>query len=169
MSEAPDYIHRVAGVRSWRLAPNLLAQLGGLLWAPGMREPWPTGEEFVATCEADPDHEPPEEGCACGIYAFYNPALAQKGGYWPVPGYRLYNRLLSGVIGVAGGVLLHERGFTAGRATVEAIFTDGADDAELPIPRAEIAHAYGASLISSDEFAAFCQERGLIAFDPDET
>lgn len=45
MMQAPDYINRVAGVRIWRVAPNLWAQLGGLLWAPGMKEPWASGDD----------------------------------------------------------------------------------------------------------------------------
>ena len=166
--EVPDYVSRGAGVRIWRVAPNLWAQLGGLLWAPGMKEPWPTGEEYVATCSGSPDHVPPQEGCTCGIYTFYTPQLAVKGGYWPDPGAALYNRLVAGVVGVAGDVALHEHGLQANRAVIEAIFTDGAPDAELPIPRLELASAYGAEVIDSEDYEAFCAERGLIVFGPED-
>jgi hypothetical protein len=164
---APDYVNRVAGVRIWRTAPTLWAQLGGLLWAPSMKEPWPTGEEYVAACPAVPDHTPPADGCSCGIYAFYNPELAALGGYWPEPS-PLYNRLLVGVIGAAGDVVLYDHGLLASRATVEAIFIDGAPDNELPIPRAEVAAAYDATLIYARDYEAFCVERGLVVFDPDD-
>lgn len=166
--QAPDYISRVAGVRIWRVAPNLWSQLGGLLWAPSMKEPWPTGEEYVATCSTDPDHTPPAEGCRCGIYAFYNPKLADEGGYWPNPYAPLFNRLVCGVVGAAGDVVLHQHGLLAERATVEALFTDGAPDADLPIPRLEIAEAYGAELIYSQDYEAFCVGRGLKVFSPDD-
>jgi hypothetical protein len=165
---APDYVGRGAGVRIWRVAPTLWAQLGGLLWAPNMKEPWPTGEEYVATCPAAPDHVPPQEGCSCGIYAFYNPHLADEGGYWPYSGAPLWARLVCGVVGAAGEVLLHDYGLLAERVTVEAIFTDGAPDSELPIPRAEIADAYGAGVIDTQDYEAFCAERGLIVFSPDD-
>jgi hypothetical protein len=167
MTEAPDYLSRVAGVRSWRVAPNLWAQLGGLLWAPNVKEPWPVGEEYVATCPGDPDHASPAEGCSCGIYAFYTPDLADEGSYWPGEGVPLYNRIVAGVVGAAGEVVLHEHGLLAARATVEAIFTDGAADAQLPLARKEIATAYGAEVIDSSDYEAFCAERGLIVFGPE--
>jgi len=165
---APDYIDRAAGVRIWRVAPNLWAQLGGLLWAPNMKEPWPTGEEYVATCSGNPDHVPPHEGCSCGIYAFFNPKLADKGGYWPNPYAPLFDRLLAGVVGVAGDVVLHDHGLLAARATVKAIFVDGALDSELPIPRSEIAAAYDAELIYAQDYEAFCAVRGLLVFSPED-
>jgi hypothetical protein len=164
----PDYINRAAGVRIWRVAPTLWAQLGGLLWAPNMKEPWPTGEEYVATCPGSPDHAPPQEECSCGIYAFYTPLLAFEGGYWPQERAPLYNRLVAGIVGAAGEVALHEHGMKSSRASIEAIFTDGATDAELPIPRAELAAAYGVEVIDSRDYDAFCAERGLILFSPDE-
>jgi hypothetical protein len=44
---------------------------------------------------------------------------------------------------------------------VEAIFTAGAPDEDLPIPRQVIAEAYGAALINSEDYKAFCAKRGL--------
>jgi hypothetical protein len=168
MEQAPDYLNRVAGVRIWRVAPNLWAQLGGLLWAPNIKEPWPMGEEYVATCPAAPDHAPPADGCSCGIYAFYTPDLAQQGGYWPQEGARYWDRLVAGVVGAAGDVVLHERGLLAARTKVEAIFTEGAPDAELPIPRAELFAAYNAEVIDAADYEAFCAERSLIVFSAED-
>jgi hypothetical protein len=158
---APDHFERGAGVRIWRVAPNLWAQLGGLLWAPNVKEPWPTGEEYAATCPAHPDHSPPEDGCSCGIYAFYTPEHAAAGGYWPDEGGPFFTRLVAGVIGAAGTVDLHTHGLLAARVTVEAIFTAGAPDEDLPIPRQVIADAYGAALINGKDYKAFCAKRGL--------
>jgi hypothetical protein len=165
-SGAPDYINRVAGVRIWRVAPTLWAQLGGLLWAPNVQEPWPTGEEFYAKCTNKPDHTPPHEGCACGIYGFYTPSAARAGGYWPEPFGPHYNRLVAGVIGAAGEIELSEFGMRSGRASVEAIFLTGADDDELPFTRHEIAEGYGAEVISHHDYKEFCTERGLIVVGP---
>jgi hypothetical protein len=177
--EAPDYITRVAGVRIWRVAPNLWANLGGILWAPSVKEPWPNGEEHEAHCEANPDHKPPAEGCMCGIYGFYNPTQAIAGGYWPKPWERHFNRLVAGIIGGAGDIELCDHGFRAERAQVEAIFTDGAPDEDLPCPwriinedlplaRPMIAGTYGIPLISSTDYQDFCNDRGLIVINPDD-
>lgn len=64
--------------------------------------------------------------------------------------------------------LSYEHGLLAARATVEAIFTDGAADAQLPLARKEIATAYGAEVIDSSDYEAFCAERGLIVFGPED-
>ena len=157
----PDYIHRVAGVRIWRIAPTLWWQLGGLLWSPAMKEPWTTGEEYHASCAAD--HEAGSASCTCGVYAFYTPKLAQAGGYWAAG-----DRLVAGVIGAAGDVDLASSGMRAGRATVEAIFTAGAADALLPLTRQEIADGYGAEVIDEDDYEEFCERRDLIVFSPDD-
>jgi hypothetical protein len=163
---APDYTNCVAAVRIWRVAPTLWAQLGGLLWAPAMREPWATGEEYYASCQSNPDHVP-GEGCGCGLYAFYSPAMARAGGYWvPGRGQSLYNRVLAGVIGAAGDMELCEHGMRTERATVEAIFDDGAPDPELPMPRGELAAAYGAEVIGVGEYEDFCGRRGMVVIDP---
>jgi hypothetical protein len=172
MTEAPDYLNRVAGVRIWRVAPTLWAQLGGLLWAPAVKEPWPTGEEHVATCSGHPDHVPPAEGCSCGIYAFYDPQQAFAADYWPKehePFINLpFSRLVAGVVGVAGEIVLHDHGLLAARARVEAIFTDGAPDEDLPMPRQVIADAYDVPVIDSEDYHDFCAELGLIVFGAED-
>jgi hypothetical protein len=181
--KAPDYINRVAGVRVWRVAPNLWANLGGILWAPNVKEPWPNGEEYEARCEGDPDHKPPAEKCMCGVYGFYNPNLAiaatmsGEGEYWPVPWQRHYSRLVAGVIGGGGDIELCEYGFRSELARVEAIFTDGAPDEDFPCPwrtideslplaRPMIAEIYGIPLISASDYEDFCAEAGLMVIDP---
>jgi hypothetical protein len=165
MTGTPDYIQPIAGVRIWRVAPNLLSQHMGLLWAPGMIEPWPTGKEVAARCAGHPDHAPPDDYCGCGIYAFYNPVLAFEANYWPIEGDGFYNRLVAGVVGAAGEVIVAEYGWKAARATVEAIFFDGAPDDALPLPRDIIADAYGVPVIDTDDYEAFCEEAGLLIFD----
>jgi hypothetical protein len=168
MSKAPDYLQRVAAVRLWRVAPTLWAQLGGLLWSPMMQEPWATGEEYYPKCGAHPDEPPPGENCSCGIYCFYHPETARASvSYWPQDGSPLYDRQVVGVLGCAGNLELGDIGMRAGRATVEAIFTAGAPDRDLPIPRADIAAGYGADVINVDEFEDFCERRNLIIITED--
>jgi hypothetical protein len=165
--KAPDYTNELAGVRIWRVAPNLWAQLGGLLWAPSVREPWSTGEKYEATCNTCPDHRPPHEGCMCGLYAFLDPMQAQWGGYWPHPQDELYTRLVAGVVAASGEIELCEWGFRAQYGRVVAIFENGADDDELPIPRGVIAEAYDAEVIDLFEFDDFCERAGLLNFRTD--
>jgi hypothetical protein len=173
--EAPDYFQPVAGVRIWRVAPNLLSQYMGLLWGPGAREPWPTGKEHRARCGFDnvgtsTNHEPPGKWCGCGLYAFYTPQLAEEGGYWPIPkDYgQLYNRLVGGVLAGTGDIELHEWGFRAEKGRVAALFTTGAPDEELPLPREIIADAYGAELIAVEDYEDFCARRGFVTFAPED-
>jgi len=59
---------------------------------------------------------------------------------------------------------LHEWGFKAERARVAALFTTGAADEELPLPREIIADAYGVPVIEADDFFEFCEQEGLVVF-----
>jgi hypothetical protein len=173
--EAPDYIQPVAGVRIWRVAPNLLSQHMGLLWGPGVREPWPTGKEMVASCDDEYcEHEPPRDDCGCGLYAFYDVTGAIAGDYWPKAHRPFFDRLVAGVLAGTGDVVLHEWGFRAERGRVAAIFgaaelggnIHGAPDKELPLPREIIADAYGAELIAVPDYQDFCERQGFVTFAP---
>jgi hypothetical protein len=140
--------------------------MGGLLWAHAILEPWPTGKEYEATCVAEPDvedHVPPAPGCSCGVWAFFDPSLLAASGYGVED-----PRHVSGVVGAAGEIELAEIGWRAQRATVEAIFVDGAPDERLPITRQEIAEAYVVPIIRRDEYEAYCEARDLIVFSPDD-
>jgi hypothetical protein len=163
MTEAPDYVGRVAGARNWRVATTLWAKMGGLLWAHAILEPWPTGKEYEAACVGVPNHAPPAAGCSCGVWAFFNPELLATSGYGVED-----PRHVSGVVGAAGDVELAERGWRAQRATVEAIFADGVSDEMLPVTRQEIADAYDIPIIRRNDYDAFCEARGLIIFSPDD-
>jgi hypothetical protein len=65
MTAIPDIPGVVAGWRAWRIGrsaagdPELMAALRGTKW--------PAGRKTVATCH-NPDHDPPEAGCGCGLY-----------------------------------------------------------------------------------------------------
>jgi hypothetical protein len=176
MTNTPDYMGEVAGVRIWRVAPNLLSQHMGLLWGPGAREPWPTGKAHHAKCGLErhghtyTDHDPPGEACGCGLYAFHNPALAVEGGYWPTsePSRQLYNRLVAGVLAASGTIALHEWGFKAEKGRVAALFTIGAPDEELPLPREIIADAYNVPVIEAGDYFDFCEQEGLVVFSPED-
>ena len=155
---APDSIHRVAGARSWRVANTLWAKLGGLLWADAMLEPWPVGKEYEATCSlSSVPHEIPSELCRCGIWAWYNPELLVTEWYAPED-----YRHVSGIVSGAGVMWLHDFGWRAERARVEAIFQDDIPEEMLPTTKREISDAYSIPIIAPEEYEAFCENRGLV-------
>jgi hypothetical protein len=161
MGEMPDYIQRIAGVRTWRVAPTMWARMGGLLWASAMLEPWTTGEDHVAHCHHDPGHVPPADGCACGVYAYYTPmSVLWHRGSLEDPYH------VSGVVSGWDEMLLLEHGWRAQFGRVEALFDHPLmPEVELPIPKEEIAEAYGAEIISPIDYDEFCQRRNLVLID----
>jgi hypothetical protein len=170
----PD--RHLAGVRTWRVAPNLAARLGGLLWSANMLACWRHHQPFVATCELE-GHTPPQEKCSCGVYAWYavDDALAYRHDTPDEPVF-----YVSGVVSGGGDMLLCEKGWLAQTAKVEAIF-DGPGLHRLPrfsdgeelgrgVPKRisleMIADAYDASIISPRAYEAFCLEHDLTTIDP---
>jgi hypothetical protein len=109
----PDYMGRMAGVRSWKIAPTLWAQMGGWLWSAVNLGPWPDGEENVAVCEAG--HPTPAKGCSCGLYAFYDPASGL-----PYEDMATKVGCVSGVIGTAGRIIPGDLAYRAERGNPEA-------------------------------------------------
>jgi hypothetical protein len=147
----PDYMGRLAGVRSWKIAPTLWAQMGGWLWSAAMLGPWEDGEETVAVCETG--HPTPAKGCSCGLYAFYDTASGMP-----------YSKsakseagAISGVIGATDRIIPGDLAYRAQRARVLALFEDSHDS-----PKAEIAEAYGSiPIIRVTDFEDFCDWYGL--------
>ena len=156
----PDYTDRVAGARSWRVANTLWARMGGLLWADAMLEPWPKGEEHESACGYG-HADGPGENCSCGIHGWFDYETMVK--TWR-PGKDFAR--VRGVVGARGVVWLHELGWRAQYATVEALFDDVADDA-LPIPKGEIAAAYEVPVIRPEDYHAFCEDMGMVVFRPE--
>ena len=157
----PDYTDRVAGARSWRVANTLWARMGGLLWADAMLEPWPKGKEHEAACRVVCAGDGPGENCRCGIHACFDYETLTA--VWSASAEHAHVR---GVVGARGVVWLHELGWRAQYATVEALFDDVADDA-LPIPKGEIAAAYEVPVIRPEDYHAFCEDMGMVVFRPE--
>ncbi len=158
---AADYINRIAGARSWRVANTLWARMGGLLWADAMLEPWPTGEEYAASCPAMRCHDVPGFGCKCGIHAWYDVESLVREWYRPED-----FRHVSGIVSARGGVVLHDLGWRAQYARVEAILADDVPDEDLPIPKRTIAEAYGVPLVAPEDYAGFCASKDLVLLKP---
>lgn len=158
--DSADYINRIAGARSWRVANTMWARMGGLLWADAMLEPWPVGKEYEATCSLSKvPHETPGEHCTCGIWAWYNPM--QLISHWH--GYNSEDyRHVTGIVSGAGVMWLHELGWRAERVRVEAILQDDIPEEMLPTTKRELSDAYGIPIIALAEYESFCEDRGLI-------
>jgi hypothetical protein len=155
---------RVAGVRTWRLAPTLWAKMGGWLWSMTLSDCWRKGEEYEwkeAAC--DFGHEPPGENCTCGIYAYneagrlHNPANynARMRTFEPLD-------TACGVIIADGGIIPGTVGFRCQYAKVAAIFDDGLPALATP---QQIAEHYRCDIITVDEYDAFCAKHGLRRLD----
>lgn len=153
---APDYVNRIAGVRSWRTAPTVWARMGGLLWSYSMMNPWPDGEEYVAAC--DQGHDAPQRGCMCGVWAWKNLEIMRRERMFPED-----HTHVSGVVGAAGRVIEAEFGWKAGQAMVAAIFDHRPTmPAGYPTPPpAEIAEILEVPLLRFEEYEEFCEDEGL--------
>src|SRR5215469_18101706 len=89
----PDYVAPIVGYRMWTLtALNHLKSFND--------EPWYPGKPITAICTRmggllpPEEHQPPHEGCSCGIYAFKTEEqLVHPSGYWGTPGGILYGEV----------------------------------------------------------------------------
>jgi hypothetical protein len=114
MSElvVPDSVEPIVGRRCWGIA-----EIGGgatLLCSGHGRSVWPANEKLEAACRKA--HEPPGEGCTCGIYAL------SESEPWPYydfkgPGYAVWGTVL-----LWGTVIRGERGYRAQYAYPRELF-----------------------------------------------
>lgn len=178
---------RLAGFRSWKVNADgqLTALHRGDTWSPG---------DNSATC---PTHgnRAPVVGCRCGFNAFYRFAEweKQEGGTASLPpNVVAFTASINGspvrmvpadgnfdplqkVCGIAsatGRAVLHETGWHASEARVEALIAYGADMPALGgtvsvRPRLEaVAERYGVPVIEPSEAEAFCMVEGLELVEP---
>jgi hypothetical protein len=116
VSTAPDLAAAVVAFRSWRLA-------GERLMSPFIPCRWQGRVMHAACFDAnrgltrgvgwlDEPHEPPDELCQCGIYAYHTPGPRSWFGeaYW-----------CEGVVSAWGRLVVHNDGFRAEHARVEAL------------------------------------------------
>jgi hypothetical protein len=104
---APDLIRAVIGFRQWRLR-------GAELWSVRADEVWTRGMQ-TATCLNEVAHEgpAPQNGCTCGLYAWYAPPPRTSSAGTP--------DLIAGAIAAWGRVELHAHGLRAEHAMVVAL------------------------------------------------
>jgi hypothetical protein len=102
---APDLIQAVIGFRQWRLDEHGLLSL--------TRDHRWTGPECVAECRRHdhPRDRAPVNGCACGVYAWYEPCPRTGA----APDY------VAGAVIVWGQIELHATGMRARHARIVAL------------------------------------------------
>lgn len=122
----------VVGYRWWRVAPD------GALMSWAFNDIWLPDEPMTARCSMaelgetlaaiDPEMkdedaawhasaDTPDEDCGCGLWAFYDPEIAQGLLYKR----HMVSKLVFGVVEGWGGVVWHDLGFRAEFAQVRAL------------------------------------------------
>jgi hypothetical protein len=104
---APDLIRAVIGFRQWRLR-------GSELWSVQSDDRWRRGVH-TAHCLSEDAHDgpAPQNGCTCGIYAWYAPP--------PRTASAGTSDLVAGAIAAWGQVELHAHGMRVEHAMVIAL------------------------------------------------
>lgn len=112
---APDFIEPVVGFRSWRA-------VNGRLRSPYVPVFWDQRQLCAECCPScaealDPncahhDHVAPQPGCACGIYAYFEPDRE-----FPMVDYQG----VAGIVTLWGDIQVHSEGMRAEHAQIEAL------------------------------------------------
>lgn len=113
------------------------------LSSPMKSAQWPDSTWLRATCFRDPEHDPPVEGCTCGIYAVADVETA-RAYIWEAPLTVLAR------VGLAGKVIPGSRGWRAERARIVALTRTGVGPREYPGMLARIANHYAVPILDLD-------------------
>jgi hypothetical protein len=144
------------GLRTWRVVGGNGAER---LIAPHQRSEWPPGGAWlVARCDRSRDHEPPHEGCGCGVHAWHPSARSAKR-------VLASRREIPGIAELRGATELHADGVRAERARPCVLFLGRGRNGRL---LQRLAQAYGAEVVEvngADSVVAFCRARRL-GLDP---
>jgi hypothetical protein len=164
-----DFSGRAVGVRTWRLANTMWAEMGGWLWSLAMTDCWRKGVDWKEA-ECRHGHRIPDEHCGCGIWAFFNVEAMEEEFGSPLvtaPTTRVGTtprgenfEYVTGIIIADGDIVIHDKGFRAQYAKVVGIFEDG-----LPTPKREITEMYRCPPVLPSDYDLFCVTHGLRRFD----
>ena len=152
MSDTPLIPTPLYGLRTWTLVAGGRVEL---LAGPQQHTTWPPGGTWLeATCTQSSGHQPPTQGCGCGLHAWH-------------PSRRSARRVLAsrrevpGIVEARGAIELHDDGFRAERARPYALVLAPGRNARL-VHR--LAEAYGAQVIEADgpdALLTLCRAQGL--------
>ena len=115
----PDLFEHIVGWRAWRvhdtgLHVRLVSEYSPMHGLSDWEAIWPPDRWHFAVCkhhEDDPTHEPPMEGCSCGLYAANTPERLKELGYG-----RYSDTRVLGAVALAGKVIPGTQGYKAERA-----------------------------------------------------
>lgn len=153
MSDPPLVPDPVYGLRTWTVVTDgSVERLAG----PHHRHaPWPPGGAWLeASCAQDPEHEPPAQGCGCGLHAWHPSKTSARR-------VLASRRQIPGIVEAQGAIELHADGFRAERARPYAFLLLPGRNARLV---GRLAELYGGEVIEArgaDDVLAFCRSRGL--------
>jgi hypothetical protein len=104
---APDFVRAVIGFRQWRVRDDGL-------WSMYVDERW-AGLAHTATCLTPAAHTgpAPQNGCKCGIYAYYDPPARMASAATP--------ELVGGAVTLWGQLEIHAHGMRAEHAAIVAL------------------------------------------------
>jgi hypothetical protein len=144
------------GLRTWRVVGGSGAER---LIAPQQPTEWPPGGAWLeAKCDRSCDHDPPHEGCGCGIHVWHPlPRSAKR--------VLASRREIPGIAELRGATEVHADGLRAERARPYVLFFQRGRNGRL-VHR--LAEAYGAEVVEvdgADSVVAFCRARRL-GLDP---
>ncbi len=150
----PDYVEPVAG---WRIWTVVMHEGDARLMSPVHFELWEPGAAFTAECEVRhrdrhrpwrvrrPRHQPPADGCTCGVYGLFAPGPLGHYFRWTVAGPRVHYHVV-GRVSLWGEVVEGTEGWRASHGY----------PAELWLPQMDyhIAHGLGFDRVR-DDLAAY--------------
>ena len=152
MSDTPVVPTPLYGLRTWTVvgepgAERLAGPHQGATWPPD-------GAWLEATCARTAGHEPPGNGCDCGVHAWH-PARRFARSVLAFRGH------VPGIVEARGAIEVHEDGFRAELARPHVLFLTRRGNARL---LERLGEAYRAEVVAVDgagAVLAFCRERGL--------
>jgi hypothetical protein len=133
----PDYVSPIVGHRIWVWdAGGWIKSLNGEIWCPG--------QAVAAKCRITDNHEPPADGCSCGIYAAKNDEHVQH--LSSALALHREGFVLHGEVCLWGRVMEHELGYRAQFAYPKSLVLPSNIDPRLETSCLESLMVYGADL-----------------------
>jgi hypothetical protein len=129
--DIPDYVSPIVGYRVWDWDATGLRSLNGEVWFPG--------RALTAKC-LKTDHEPPADGCSCGVYAGKNYQHLQD-----ISLSTAFESCVHGEVYLWGKVVEHDLGYRAQFAYPKSLVLPSFESRLGTLPPGTL-EAYGADI-----------------------
>lgn len=158
MSEVPDYVAPLLGVRQWAVTRSL--RLRSAYFPYSFVPSWRVGGEYVASC-ATHGTAAPEVRCGCGLYAHYDLLLSRKLGW-------ISRNMVRGIVAASGDIVLHQRGFRAERMRLVALIFERRHNLRQRLRLVLLSWRYRVPLLTNEcEFCEFWESYRGVKIDPE--